>query len=197
MVHEAEDLKKKFKDPKYRAAYADSLLDDAIALQIRKLREDRGLSQAELGKRAGMRQGAVSRIESADYGAWTVNTLKRIGAALDVPLSIRFESWGDLVETATNLTPDRLAVPSFEEDPKILGTTQIEYHGELGVWRSWRSDILVNQEPLSLDWKTTSWLRDYADPISANAITMSHYNFQFASTNEAKKTAATSKQRAA
>lgn len=146
MADKAENLKARLQDRKYRVAYAESLLDDAIALQIRKLREDRGLSQAELGRRAGMKQGAISRIESSDYGAWSVSTLKRIAAALDLPLSIRFESWGHLVEAATHLTLEHLAVPSFERDPKIRASVRHPYVTSINSAGWW--DAMI-QDPMT------------------------------------------------
>jgi transcriptional regulator with XRE-family HTH domain len=111
-----EKLKTKLRSREYRAEFAEALLDDTIALQIRTIRESRNLSQAELARRAGMKQGAISRIESSDYGKWSVSTLKRIARALDVPLLVRFESWGRLIEAATHFTRADLYVPTFEED---------------------------------------------------------------------------------
>src|ERR1039457_686239 len=123
----AEALKKKLRDRRYRTAFADAVLDDSIVLQIKTLRENRGFSQEELGRRAGMKQGAISRIESSDYGAWSVSTLKRIAKELDLPLSLRFVSWGNLLETAAHFTPAHLDVPPFDQDPAFLPVSDTTY----------------------------------------------------------------------
>jgi ribosome-binding protein aMBF1 (putative translation factor) len=53
-----------------------------IALQIIELREQHGLTQAELAERCGMDQGDISRIERGSTSP-TARTLQRIAEALD------------------------------------------------------------------------------------------------------------------
>lgn len=55
---------------------------------IRELREARGLTQAQLARRARTSQSAISRLEDADYDALKLETLRKVAAALDVPLTI-------------------------------------------------------------------------------------------------------------
>jgi transcriptional regulator with XRE-family HTH domain len=50
-------------------------------MQVGALREQRGLTQAELAKRSGVDQGDISRIERGETSA-TTRTLQRIAAAL-------------------------------------------------------------------------------------------------------------------
>lgn len=57
-------------------------------LSLRKLRKKR---QIDLASEAGMRQSAISRIEQADYGNWTLNTLFRVADVLDARLRIVFD----------------------------------------------------------------------------------------------------------
>lgn len=111
-----ENLRQRLRDRDYRAEFADGMLDDALALQIRTIRESRGLSQKQLGELTGMKQGAISRIERADYGAWSVATLKRIARALDLPLSVRFQSWSEFSSAIAHVTPECLTPPSFADD---------------------------------------------------------------------------------
>lgn len=111
-----EKLKKKMYERRFRRAFAESVLDEALALQIRTIREKRQMSQQALAKITRMTQTAISRIESADYGRWSISTLKRLARALDLPLSVRFQSWEELMHDAENFTPAALSVPSFAKD---------------------------------------------------------------------------------
>jgi HTH-type transcriptional regulator/antitoxin HipB len=60
----------------------------AIGHLIREAREAAGLTQAELARRARTSQSAISRLEDASYEALKLETLRRIAAALDAPLTI-------------------------------------------------------------------------------------------------------------
>lgn len=53
---------------------------------IKELRMKRGLSQNELARRAGIRQGVLSYIESGRTKHPRIDTLAAIAAALDVPI---------------------------------------------------------------------------------------------------------------
>jgi DNA-binding XRE family transcriptional regulator len=58
----------------------------ALGIALRQAREQRGLTQAELGKAAGINTTWISHLESGRVNpAW--GTIKRICAALDIPVS--------------------------------------------------------------------------------------------------------------
>jgi transcriptional regulator with XRE-family HTH domain len=59
---------------------------DIFTANLRRLREERGLSQEAVGDRAGMTQSQYARIERGDVDP-TLKTLKRLTVALDLPLS--------------------------------------------------------------------------------------------------------------
>ncbi|MEJ8473260.1 helix-turn-helix domain-containing protein [Roseibium algae] len=65
---------------------------------IRSARKNRGMSQAELGNHAGLRQGTISHIESGSSGV-KVDTLLAVLGALDLELRIAPRS----KSTASNL----------------------------------------------------------------------------------------------
>jgi len=55
-----------------------------ISLRIRELRRARGWSQAELARRAGVRQATVSRMESGATTKVSLRVLERLAGALEV-----------------------------------------------------------------------------------------------------------------
>ena len=59
----------------------------AIAMQVVELREQHGLSQAELAQRCGIDQGDISRIERGATSP-TARTLQRIADALDADVQL-------------------------------------------------------------------------------------------------------------
>jgi DNA-binding XRE family transcriptional regulator len=82
--------------PKERLAEAQATIS-ALALgdKIRVLRERAGLTQADLAKRIGTQPSQISRIEDADYNGHSMETLRRIAAALHATLRIELVPEGD------------------------------------------------------------------------------------------------------
>lgn len=116
-------LCEKLKHPEYRYAYADEALNLFLASQLRVLREQRKLSQAELAKRIGTRQAGVSRLESANYSGWTIKTLKRVARGLDLRLKVSFEPFGTLWREVATRDRKHLERLEFDKDPEFM--TQI------------------------------------------------------------------------
>ncbi|GIF94983.1 helix-turn-helix domain-containing protein [Catellatospora citrea] len=69
--------------------YAATKLAYELGKAVRERREQRGWSQSELAKAAGMTQSAVARFEAGGTVP-TLNVLERIARALDTELSVRF-----------------------------------------------------------------------------------------------------------
>jgi transcriptional regulator with XRE-family HTH domain len=111
-----EQLTKKLKNKKYREAFVASHLSTNIASQIIALREKKQWKQADLAEKVGMAQPRICLLEDPNYQKFSITTLKRLAAAFDVALIVRFVSYGELLSWAVNLSPDKLAVPSFEEE---------------------------------------------------------------------------------
>jgi DNA-binding XRE family transcriptional regulator len=69
---------------------AEAREDDEIARKILGLRTRAGLTQAQLGKLVGTTASVICRLEDADYEGHSLAMLRRIGAALNQRVEIRF-----------------------------------------------------------------------------------------------------------
>jgi len=113
-----DQLVEQLKDKEYRDAFVASQIDIGIPYQIRALRGQ--MSQGELAARAGMKQPRVSAIERPGYSSLNLSTLKRIAAAFDVALLVRFVPFSELVEWAETFSPDTFSVPEFGKDEGLF-----------------------------------------------------------------------------
>lgn len=110
-------------DKEYRASYAESFMNSCVAAQIKVLREQRGLSQQELGDLIGTKQAGISRLENVNYTAWKVETLTRLARAFDVRLRISFEEFGTLPDEVDRFGRFSLQREEFDNDP-VFGTSR-------------------------------------------------------------------------
>lgn len=124
-----EQYKEEFKDKETRHIYADDFLNTYIATQIKVLREEAGLTQAELAEKAGMKQERISVLEDVNYSSWTANVLKRLAKAFDMRLSIKIESFGSYLKEFEGFNRAALIRPPFEEDP-AFSDEELEQEGE-------------------------------------------------------------------
>lgn len=85
----------------YRDAFGTEV-QGSIARQIWIMRMERGWSQVQLARRAGMRQARISMLEDPNRPNLSIRTLKRIAKAFDVALEVRFISFGELTDTLEN-----------------------------------------------------------------------------------------------
>ncbi|MGA9314371.1 MAG: helix-turn-helix transcriptional regulator [Solirubrobacteraceae bacterium] len=74
-------------DPEYRREWERMALARAVAVKVIAYRAENGLSQTALGKRLGMSQPAVARLESGEHNP-TFPTLLRLSDTLDIELAI-------------------------------------------------------------------------------------------------------------
>lgn len=92
------DLLSLLKDRRVCHLFAGIELRREIARQVREHRLARGWSQGDLAKKAGLSEGVIARVENPDGDDPEILDLQQIARALDVALSIRFISWGELVD---------------------------------------------------------------------------------------------------
>ncbi len=76
-----------------------------IGLRLRKLREEKNLSQGDIEKRTGLLRCYISRVENG-HTVPSLETLERIAAALEIPLYALFYE-GDQPPELPNLTHRR------------------------------------------------------------------------------------------
>lgn len=119
-MNKSDQLWKSLEDEEYRRAFIAD--DTGLAFQIKLLRDKKGWTQAELGERAGgKRQETISQWENPNYGKYSLSTLKELATAFDVGMVVRFAPFSELVEWNANLTPERIAPPSFDEEQQSRG----------------------------------------------------------------------------
>jgi transcriptional regulator with XRE-family HTH domain len=77
-------------DPEQVAAYEQDLVGIEVAKRIFELRTKAGLSQRDLAKKVGTTASVICRLEDVDYEGHSLAMMKRIAAALDKRVEIRF-----------------------------------------------------------------------------------------------------------
>ena len=78
--------------PERMAGLAEAEANDTVARKIYELRRRAGLTQGKLAKLVGTTTSVVSRLEDADYQGHSLAMLRRIAAALNQRVELRFVS---------------------------------------------------------------------------------------------------------
>ena len=86
--------------PKRLAELEEARASAEVARQIFALRADAGLTQEEFAKLVGTSRSVISRLENDDYRGHSLAMLRRIAAALDQRVEIRFVPAGRKLRTA-------------------------------------------------------------------------------------------------
>lgn len=108
--------KPKWKDAEYRQAYMESAVHQTIAWQIRLNRERRGMTQAELAKKTGTRQSAISRAEDTEYEGHSLSALVKIANAFDCALVVNFVSYSELAYQSNRLGKNYMIAIGYQEE---------------------------------------------------------------------------------
>lgn len=104
-------------DKEYRDLFVAEEIQTGLPMQLLAMRRDRGWSQEELARRAGVSLETIQQVEQLDSGtSFPVDLLQRLAAAFDVALVVRFEPYSHLVDWAANLALTDMAVPAFDDD---------------------------------------------------------------------------------
>lgn len=114
-------LIEELKNKEYRDAFVSSNVDVGVAFQIRALRKQRNWTQTKLADVTKKKQKTISDLENPSNSP-SISTLKKIAAAFEVGLEVRFVPFGDMIKWDLNLSAGSLEVPSFEDDPFLKET---------------------------------------------------------------------------
>ena len=76
------------KSAAYRKTFARTLQQIDLALLVREMREDAGLTQTELARKVGTAQSVIARLEDAEYTGQSLAMLERIAAVCGVALKL-------------------------------------------------------------------------------------------------------------
>lgn len=113
-ISKIKTLWKRLASKNYRDAFVSAKIDADLAGQIYALRDQRGLTQDELGQIALMAQSRIAKLEGSCEGV-SLATLKRLAAAFDVGLQVRFVPFNELIASTVRENLDR-PIPAFEDD---------------------------------------------------------------------------------
>jgi len=79
----------------YRKTFERTLHQIDLALLLREMRENAGLTQIELAKKIGTTQSVIARIEDAQYTGHSLTMLERVAASCGVALKLHAEKKPD------------------------------------------------------------------------------------------------------
>jgi transcriptional regulator with XRE-family HTH domain len=130
----------------------ESHISKTLAFQIRSLRDKEGWSQQRLAELVGSNQNAIYRAENPNYGKQTITTLKKIAAAFDVALVVRFVPFSELLDWVSGtphvndgLNSKALDVPNFDAEEKTA-----TFDDRTKEARESENDAVASQTGLSL-----------------------------------------------
>lgn len=157
----AERLVADFGDKEFAHGYMEDHGNAVIAAQIKALREQRELTQAQLAVLAGMKQERICALENVDYDAWTVKTLRKLAEAFDVHLNVSFVPFSRGIMDIVNLRREKLEVPPREEDLAQFCRRSL-FHRD-GEWkaldRSYLAPVRSIPSTTPVDPNTPGWQR--------------------------------------
>lgn len=160
-----------FKDKTVRDVYCDEFLNATIATQIKVLREQRGLTQAQLAELSEMKQSRIATMEDINYSSWTISTLGKLAKAFDVALSVRFDSFGEKLKQIESFSRKSLERPSFDNDPIIQVIEQGEVDMLFGARTAVFTTVDSSHYPTFLMDQVESTFALRLDPIGTSAGT--------------------------
>jgi hypothetical protein len=106
-------LIEKFRDKAYRDSYIASHTRRFLARQMRKFRGEK--SQTEFGDLIDKRQTVVSRLEDANYGKWTLQTLFDVAEKLNVAVLVRFVDIPTFLRLSEDMSEDASQPQPYDE----------------------------------------------------------------------------------
>ncbi len=106
-----------FKSSKeYRHAFVEEKVRTQLAIQVKAIREQRGIGRPEFASLMKKAPSWVFRLEDPNQPPPTISTLLRVAEAFDTDLEISFSSFSGLLNRLERLAPESFEVPSFGEE---------------------------------------------------------------------------------
>ena len=106
-------------DKTYSEAFVEAEIATTIPFQIRAMRQERDWTQKDLADKTGQHQKTISDFENPDIGPQSITSLRKIAAAFDVGLIVRFAPFSELVDWSVNLSKKAHFVPTRTADTKL------------------------------------------------------------------------------
>lgn len=125
-----------------RESYIRATLDVLIPAQIRALRLRERWTQTELAEEAGMKQARISAIETPGSVNFSLETLVRLAAALQVGLQVRFLPHFAMLDWENHFNQDVFDVVRLPHDVAFMNGT------EFGHSRQYQYDPNKNLQPV-------------------------------------------------
>ena len=107
-------------DKEYRDGFVAEQIYSRLPLKIRNMRLSRKLKQRELAAQASVAPEWITQVENPNYGRFTLKTLLKIAAALDVGLYVDFVPYSKVVNDTLSLTNISFDPPSASDDAGLL-----------------------------------------------------------------------------
>ncbi len=94
---------------------------------MRKFRGEK--SQAEFAEMIDKRQTVVSRLEDANYGKWTLQTLFEVASKLDVAVIVRFVDFFTFLKLTSDMSDEASRPPAY--DPNVIEASASKLSGSI------------------------------------------------------------------
>lgn len=128
-------------------------MKETLGERVRRMREVRGWSQEQLGKRAGLTRGHIATMEHRKAKSTGIPALRRLAEAFGVTV-------GELSEDAGQLT-DEPGVERQETTEDILERLRLAQPASVPVYSRFPADAgMVREAPMEYVYKS----RDFAKP---------------------------------
>jgi len=135
-----------------------------VAVQIRLLREQAGLTQAQLAHAIGTKQGSIARLENMTYGKFSMSMLQKIADYFDVVAWVEFAPFSSLLRRTTNLSPKALTPASYSEEFDSEGQPLLELDLRFDGSSICRSNYIASASVPSNAW--SKFLDSTSTPLS-------------------------------
>lgn len=101
----------------FRHAYMRAHLCQGLAYQLQALRIQRGWTPSQLAEKlGGMDYSLVEQLENPANARPSITTLLQLSEVFDVALLVKFVPYSQLLRETADLSPQALAVDSFDNE---------------------------------------------------------------------------------